>query len=1195
METQQMAMPAEMATQGPSPEEMAIYEQMRQQISPQEFSNEMLAGASQVDPQAVAEFTQELQSLDVSPEELDALNDLVDQILANPEQYDQLRQQFLAQGMPDDILPEQFDPYFFAALNMAVDQMIAAPTGVQAFAKGGIAELKPIAKAIASYGRNGDTMLAHITPAEARMLRRRGGSGTINPATGLPEFFLKKAFKSIGKAVKKFASSTVGRLVTTVALGFFLGPAAASFLGASSVAGVAAVSGFVGSAGSTLLAGGNLKDALKAGAIGGLTAGAGAGIMGGADAFASGSASTAGLTPGQAFQGQVDKFTGAFTPGASVQAPVPEAGAPAASLGPNQMPVPDAAPYSELKMTGTPVKPFPEFFGDQASLPPTGSSAYDLNMQAQNTAARVGASSPAPGSGYPQALADTPARMPGGTGAASAYKPTTIGESFSKMGEGLGMGNEPASFKTFKEGAGELFSPTGPSPEQIDARAVELMGKNSKLPFDTAVKRATAELSPGILRTYGPAAVAGTGIMALSGGFDTKPVEGGDITKSLMKTADERIREKGTQRQMYMQGLPGVVYDEFGAPVFGKSTRLPTYDVPDYDYGGFNMSGAAAGGQGGMGLPPVYIPPPGTIGSRRVEQPYNTSDMYSNLMPQRYSQGGAATVGGTKGTFDYNAYLAANKDVMDEIQGGGSSFGTPTDLASAAFNHYTRYGKKEGRAFPVLGNTDPTTMTPAQAQIVAERQAAQEAMVAQQRAGRDIANQRRAMRRAGGSGQMYANINAGLSALAPENFPGAPVQLAADREAAMRTNFTGLTSDIDYARVMQDQGYRPEEVAALTGRSFGDINRRFRTAVRQDAAAPMLQGQRDAMAEQTRILQGARGINAPVQPPVTQPPVTQPPVTQPPVTQPPVDEGGPITTMPVTPPPGSSIDTGIKYSNQDIQSYLAANPGMTDAQIRGAMDQFGVGVDQMAAATGLPLDQVQDRYNTASKYSNQDIQNYLAANPNMSDKAIYDAMNQFGISTTQMADATGTPRDLVTARYNYVSSSPAAPEKDQFGRTVLPGSFEGETNPFRAADLAGVQRGGYSNQDIQNYLAANQGMTDAEIRQKMDQFGVGTAQMASATGLPIDQIQQRYNATLPPKLLNMGGIAALAQGGYPRRTGQISGPGTEKSDSIPAMLSDGEFVMTAKAVRGAGKGSRRAGAKQMYKLMHQLEKNSERG
>ena len=43
------------------------------------------------------------------------------------------------------------------------------------------------------------------------------------------------------------------------------------------------------------------------------------------------------------------------------------------------------------------------------------------------------------------------------------------------------------------------------------------------------------------------------------------------------------------------------------------------------------------------------------------------------------------------------------------------------------------------------------------------------------------------------------------------------------------------------------------------------------------------------------------------------------------------------------------------------------------------------------------------------------------------------------------------------------------------------------------------------------------------------------------------------------------------------------------------MLSDGEFVMTAKAVRGAGGGSRREGAKRMYALMHQLERNAARG
>ena len=42
---------------------------------------------------------------------------------------------------------------------------------------------------LASMGRKGDTMLAHINPQEAEMLIEEGGSGTINPMTGLPEFF----------------------------------------------------------------------------------------------------------------------------------------------------------------------------------------------------------------------------------------------------------------------------------------------------------------------------------------------------------------------------------------------------------------------------------------------------------------------------------------------------------------------------------------------------------------------------------------------------------------------------------------------------------------------------------------------------------------------------------------------------------------------------------------------------------------------------------------------------------------------------------------------------------------------------------------------------------------------------------------------------------------------------------------------
>jgi hypothetical protein len=54
--------------------------------------------------------------------------------------------------------------------------------------------------------------------------------------------------------------------------------------------------------------------------------------------------------------------------------------------------------------------------------------------------------------------------------------------------------------------------------------------------------------------------------------------------------------------------------------------------------------------------------------------------------------------------------------------------------------------------------------------------------------------------------------------------------------------------------------------------------------------------------------------------------------------------------------------------------------------------------------------------------------------------------------------------------------------------------------------------------------------------------------------------------------------------------GEVTGPGSGTSDSIPAMLSDGEFVMTAKAVRNAGNGNRDLGAARMYDMMNKFER-----
>jgi len=59
-----------------------------------------------------------------------------------------------------------------------------------------------------------------------------------------------------------------------------------------------------------------------------------------------------------------------------------------------------------------------------------------------------------------------------------------------------------------------------------------------------------------------------------------------------------------------------------------------------------------------------------------------------------------------------------------------------------------------------------------------------------------------------------------------------------------------------------------------------------------------------------------------------------------------------------------------------------------------------------------------------------------------------------------------------------------------------------------------------------------------------------------------------YGGSVMPMAYADGGNVAMED--FERKNGFINGPGTETSDDIPAMLSDGEFVMTGQAVRGAG-------------------------
>jgi hypothetical protein len=86
-----------------------------------------------------------------------------------------------------------------------------------------------------------------------------------------------------------------------------------------------------------------------------------------------------------------------------------------------------------------------------------------------------------------------------------------------------------------------------------------------------------------------------------------------------------------------------------------------------------------------------------------------------------------------------------------------------------------------------------------------------------------------------------------------------------------------------------------------------------------------------------------------------------------------------------------------------------------------------------------------------------------------------------------------------------------------------------------------------------------------------------------------DYIEQNRNKKA------MGGIMNLKMGGMPvemdlrAKGGFVPIGKKERADDVPARLSKNEFVFTANAVRNAGDGDIRKGAKRMYNLMHQLE------
>lgn len=529
------------------------------------------------DQALTAALREKIQGLQITPEQISILIQIFEYVSQHPGEYRNLLQKMIESGALDKgDMPEEYDPEFIGAILAVLHEMQTSQgqgamepvdlgpvvEGLQpmGMAEGGLAD---VASYLAGKGRGGDSILAHITPEEAAMLKRHGGSGTINPATGLPEFkggviggivnAVTGVVKSVVEMARSALASPVGRILGTVALATVLGPAGMG-LSLGTAAGVAG-------AGTTLLAGGSMKDALVAGALG--YVGGGGTIMGASPVSAVGnymsgiapvgSALNTGLATGVLGAG-IGKLSGMSTAdalrmgamsGASAAAlqglksntslldegrvtaqDILKEGTPAEGTGRfsgmNQTGNIGAA--GEIGTTGT----AKDILGGGLKVP--GASTAGLSYDAASGTYKPDYSVFNPGSG---------AAAPGMEGAGSGLRPGTVNLTGAPGMEGaLGAGVRPNT----AFGAGDLSRAAGgtglgtnysmsPAPAAAPASAqptgfMDKMLSGAKDLYGEYLSPSRPGVGPdaGFLTKYGPMMGAGLAATAALGGFKKEPV-----------------------------------------------------------------------------------------------------------------------------------------------------------------------------------------------------------------------------------------------------------------------------------------------------------------------------------------------------------------------------------------------------------------------------------------------------------------------------------------------------------------------------------------------------------------------------------------------------------------------------------------------------------------------------------------------
>jgi hypothetical protein len=221
----------------------------------------------------------------------------------------------------------------------------------------------------------------------------------------------------------------------------------------------------------------------------------------------------------------------------------------------------------------------------------------------------------------------------------------------------------------------------------------------------------------------------------------------------------------------------------------------------------------------------------------------------------------------------------------------------------------------------------------------------------------------------------------------------------------------------------------------------------------------------------------------------------------------------------------------------------------------------------------------------------------------------------------------GTPgQSRIGMIEDMLKNRPSDPARQGGGNSIFGGGQGGGLGALGTAGLLGLAGSlgkmaydetkndkGVPLTPLNTMNAAGRFNMEAEIARRMGQqapnpveFGLLPQNtMPELSGGQPAPVGMNMGGYVMPMGYNMGGRPMMpmqyAKGGnvamedFQRQNGMINGEGTETSDDVPAMLSDGEFVMTGQAVRGAGAYELQQGDGGILNLIPSLDEDRERG